>query len=219
MIAGWAANTLPPQADKLIGAQTLQILDKSVFDGSRLDEQRQASLQNLFARMTGSIVDGHDYSLALRHSEAMGPNAFALPAGIVVMTDELVAMADNDEQIMAVLAHEIGHVRGRHALRQMIQGAGVSALALVILGDVSSITALASAAPVLVQAKQSRDFEREADAFARSWLDKQGIAQNRFDEILCRITQAAKSGGDNLTFLSTHPATNERARCRLSADS
>jgi predicted Zn-dependent protease len=212
MIAHWVADTLPIEADKLIGAQTLQILDKGIFDKSTLDPQRQASIQSLFSRMTASIDDGHDYRLALRHSSELGANAFALPAGIVVMTDELIELADNDEQLAAVLAHEVGHVRGRHALRQMIQGAGVSALALVVLGDLSSITALASVAPVLVQAQQSRDFEREADTFARQWLGDQGIDEKRFDEILCRITAEVK-GERAFNFLSTHPATKERVKC------
>jgi predicted Zn-dependent protease len=212
LMAGWAADTLPPKADKLIGVQTLQILDRSLFEVSTLDPQRQASLQNLFARMTSTVNDGHDYSLVLRHSPKFGPNAFALPAGIVVMTDELVQLADNDEQLQAVLAHEIGHVRGRHALKQLIEGAGVSALALVILGDVSSITALASAAPLLIQARQSRGFETEADGFARKWLAQQGIAQSRFDEILCKITEKAGSE-EGPGFLSSHPATKDRVHC------
>jgi peptidase M48-like protein len=83
---------------------------------------------------------------------------FALMTRDLVMTDELVA----------VLAHEIGHVRGRHALRQLLQAAGVSAIAFALLGDVSSISGLLSAARALLHAKHSRDFEREADGSPRS---------------------------------------------------
>jgi Zn-dependent protease with chaperone function len=210
------AVTLPPSADRLLGMQTLQFLDRGFMKPSELSAQRQAALQTLFKGMTATLRDGHVYRLELRKSKAMGPNALALPSGIVVMTDELVNVAQNDEQIAAVLAHEIGHVRGRHALRLLIQSAGVSALALVVLGDVSSVTALASAAPVLIQAKHSRDFEREADDFARHWLEDQGIPQRRFDEILCEITKAAGAGknSDAPAFLSTHPATRERAHCK-----
>ena len=50
------------------------------------------------------------------------------------MTDDLVELAKSDDEIIAVLAHEIGHVRGRHALRQMLQAAGISALAVALLG-------------------------------------------------------------------------------------
>ena len=47
--ANWAAQRLPPSADRLLGGQSLELLDSTVFDASALDAQRQAQLQNLFA--------------------------------------------------------------------------------------------------------------------------------------------------------------------------
>lgn len=209
--AGWAAARLPASVDRRIGAQSLQILDRVALRPSRLPVQRQAGLADLFQRMTAGLDDGHEYRLELRTGR-LGPNAFALPSGIIVMTDELVALAASDEELMAVLAHEIGHVRGRHALRHIIQGAGVSAMALVLLGDVSSISALATAAPALLQARHSRDLEREADGFARQWLAANRIPAGRFDEILCRMA-GQQTGSEPPAFLSSHPAMGERARC------
>jgi predicted Zn-dependent protease len=214
-LAGWAAKRLPPATDRLIGAQTLQVLDRTVLEPSELGAQQQAQLSNLFSRMTASVIDGHDYRVELRKSPQLGPNALALPAGIIIVTDELVQLAEHDEELAAVIAHEIGHVRGRHALRQIIQGAGVSVLAVVLLGDLSSISAIASAAPVLIQAKHSRDFEREADTFARQWMQANGIAAHHFDDILCRMTQAGdREGAEPPVFLSTHPSTTQRVSCK-----
>jgi Zn-dependent protease with chaperone function len=214
-MSAWAANRLPPAADRLIGVQTLQILDRSLLDPSQLHAQRQAQLANMFRRMTADLHDGHEYRLEFRGGKRLGPNAFALPAGIIVMTDELVALAGHDEELMAVLAHEVGHVRGRHALRQLIQGAGISTLAVVVLGDVSSVTAIASAAPALLQAKNSRDLEREADSFARDWLARQDISATRFDDILCRMTERyRKREGGAMQFMASHPPTEERVVCR-----
>jgi Zn-dependent protease with chaperone function len=203
---------VPTELDVRIGAQALDILDRSLLEPSKLDRLRQQQLQSLFASMVRSIDDGHDYRLELRASR-LGPNALALPSGIVVVTDALVNLADHDEELQAVIAHEIGHVRGRHALRQLIQGAGISVLAVVLLGDVSSISAIASAAPALLQARHSRDLEREADAYARQWLVERGIEPTRFDDILCRMVGQGE-GDDPAAFLSTHPALDERARCR-----
>lgn len=213
-ISGWAARVLPPSVDAAIGAQTLQILDKGMLRPSRLPAARQQQLQQLFAGMTRGLDDGHQYQLELRRSRTLGANAVALPAGIIVMTDELVAVATNDEELVAVLAHEIGHVRGRHALRQLLQGAGISAMAVVLVGDLSSVTALASAAPLLLQARNSRDFEREADDFARGWLKDRRIPAHRFDDILCRLARSHGDKGKNpFAYLSTHPAPQDRARC------
>ncbi len=216
--AGWVATVLPSSTDRIIGQHGLQILDHGVFKPSKLDAQRQANLQNLFSRMTATLHDGHDYRLELRDSPALGPNAIALPAGIVVMTDQLARLAANDEELMAVLAHEIGHVRGRHALRQMIEGVGVSAIAVVVLGDMSSITALAGAAPVLLYTRNSRQLESEADAFSRQWLRDNHVPQQRFDDILCRMVDNASHKDAPLPpFLATHPAIHDRAHCAQGA--
>src|SRR5690242_18998680 len=102
------------------------MLDGAVFHPSRLSTERQDELQRRFTDMTAGLDDGHHYQLILRNGGRLGPNAFALPSGIVVMTDQLVHWAESDEEIVAVLAHVIGHVPGRHALRQMLKAAGVS---------------------------------------------------------------------------------------------
>lgn len=210
-LTGWAARHVPTSVDARIGTHALAILDRSMLQPSALDPARQQALQAMFANMVRNVDDAHEYRLELRASR-LGPNALALPSGIIIVTDALVGLARHDEELQAVIAHEIGHVRGRHALRQLIQSAGVSMLAVVLLGDVSSMAALASAAPVLLQAEHSRDLEREADAFARVWLSEHGIASTRFDAILCRMVGARKDD-DPAPFLSTHPPVGERAQC------
>jgi Zn-dependent protease with chaperone function len=213
-LSGWAANHLPASTDRLIGAKTLEVLDRTVLGTTSLHAYRKEQLTGLFTRMTAPLQDGHRYRLEFRKSRALGPNAFALPSGIIVITDELVQLASSDEELAAVLAHEIGHVRGRHSLRMLIQGAGVSVLAIAVLGDVGSVSALASAAPALVQAKHSRDFEREADSYARAWLQQAGIASTRFDDILCRMTRTRGQADEKMpVFLSSHPGTAERVHC------
>ncbi|MEO8314454.1 MAG: M48 family metallopeptidase [Pseudomonadota bacterium] len=215
-LAGFAAERLPTGTDQLIGARTLEILDRTMLHPTRVHPYRQAQLQELFAHMTAPLNrDGHTYRLEFRSGAGLGPNAFALPSGIIVMTDDLVQLSKSDEELAAVLAHEIGHVQGRHALRMLIQGTGVSLLAIAVLGDIGSVSALAGAAPALIQAKHSRDFEREADSYARAWLKKEGIAVSRFDDILCRMTQIrGNKGGEPPAFLSSHPGTSDRVKCR-----
>jgi Zn-dependent protease with chaperone function len=220
-IADLAARTLPVSVDRVLGTQTLELLDRILLDPSELPTRRQLELQQRFESMLPGPDQGRDDRLEFRAAPKLGPNALALPSGIVVMTDELVLLAEHDEELVAVLAHELGHVRGRHALRQLLQSAGVSAVAFALLGDVSSASALLSAVPVLIEAKHSRDFEREADAFAKRWLDDNAIPAHRFDDILCRMQ--SESGGDEdspfARYLSTHPAADERMRCESESES
>ena len=86
----------------------------------------------------------------------------------------------------------------------------VAALSLAVLGDVGTASSLAAAVPVmLVQAKHSRDFEREADAYSRQWLRQAGLPESAFDDMMCRI---AKDEPD-FDYLSSHPPLRERASC------
>lgn len=211
------ARALPPSVDRLIGARTLALLDERLLHPSALAPERQTALRARFDAMVAEAgaPDGGGFleRLELRAAPELGPNALALPSGIVVVTDELVGIAEHDDELVAVLAHELGHVRGRHALRRLLRSVGVSALAFALIGDVSSASALFGAVPALIDAKHSRDFEREADAFSRTWLARQGIEPDRFDAILCRMEHDEPAFG---RYLSTHPPTDERARCASS---
>lgn len=214
LMANLAARVLPPSVDRAIGSQGLAIFDRSVLSPSELAPSRQKALRARFDAMTAPLDDGHRYRLELRNSATIGANAFALPDGIIVMTDQLVALAQNDDEIVAVLAHEIGHVRKRHALRMILQSTGVAAIAFAVLGDASSISALAAAAPAaLINAKHSRDFEREADGFAKEWLQENHIASNRFDDLLCRLAKEHGSTPGSMSYLESHPPIDERAQC------
>lgn len=216
MLADKVARAIPAEIDAQIGNATMNLLDTHVFGPSRLPSERQDEVWRQFIAMTSSLDDDHRYNLQLRDGGKLGANALALPSGIVVMTDQLVLLAESDEELWAVMAHEIGHVKSRHALRKMVQATGVSAMAMALFGDVSSVGIL-GAAPVLLTAKNSRDFEREADRFAKDWLREQGIAESRFGDILCRMTAEAGES-PSTSYFSTHPPVNERADCSATVD-
>lgn len=211
--ARYAAEALPPEMDRALGNGSLDAVDGRLFTTSELDLDRQIELQAMFADMVSELNDEHGYRLELRHSRQFGANAFALPSGIVIMTDDLVRIAAHDDELKAVLAHEIGHVVNRHSLRMVLQGSATALLMLALLGDLNTATALVAAAPgVLVQAKHSRQFETEADEYAYAWLDHHGIPRKQFADILQRLEAKTTANGKLLGFLSTHPRTEERRR-------
>ncbi len=209
-IAWLAARALPYSADEKLGAGVLRALDAS-FAASALDETRRAQVRASFERVTSYAHLTHPAALEFRAGgEQMGANAFALPGGTVVVTDELVALADTDDEIAAVLAHELGHLHHRHGLRAVLQAMGIGALAAGALGDLDG-AGIAAAAPVLLQLQYSRGFEREADAFAQQVLRDAGIDANSLGRMLVRL-EASHPGGELPSYLSSHPPTEERQR-------
>lgn len=218
-----AARLVPPELEARLGEQTLSSIDSAFCEPTKLSAQRQQALQEGFRRLIAGRDDASRYRLELRACK-IGPNAFALPGGTVVMTDELVALAQNDAQIVSVLAHELGHVRGRHALRQALQAAGAAALISAVAGDAVSITSLAATLPaILLQTGYSRGFEEDADSYAFQRLKEIGISPAAFAEILTRLEDRRqgdpdRAGGNSRKadaersrdYLSTHPASARR---------
>jgi len=216
-LAKQVAFALPEQTELLIGRDALDTLDHVVFKPSELPPERRQAMHKLHARMAAEI--GHQGSndrLELRKGGRVGANALALPAGIIVLTDELVKLARDDREIEAVLAHEFGHQRQRHILRHLLQDSTAALLVAVTIGDLSALTSLAAAAPtLLLQMKFSRDFEREADDFALDYLARKNIPPETFAAILERLEKSRPGGRDGSDFLSTHPDVRvriERAR-------
>ena len=210
-LAKRAAYAVPGSVDEALGREGLQVLDRVLFAPSHLDEERQAQLRSRFDDMTPGFTEGPDLRLELRKSDRVGPNAFALPSGIIVVTDELVLVAEHDNEIIAILAHEIGHISNRHALRRLLQDSAAMLLIASVTGDVTSITALSGALPtMLLEAKYSRAFESEADQFALQYLRDHDIPPKHFADILVRMEKTSGTHSSTHDYLATHPATSER---------
>lgn len=212
------AREIPREAETVLGQQTLAGMERYFLRESKLTPARQEALRGKFGRMAQAAGEAVPPRVEFRASPAIGPNAFALPGGIIVVTDELVRLARNDQEVLAVLAHELGHVRFRHTMRHLLQGSATALIIAGVTGDIASTTSLAASAPALVlQTKYSRDYEREADRYAIELMEKTGIAPRYFATILARMEKKVGKRGAIPTFLSTHPPTKEREALALAA--
>jgi Zn-dependent protease with chaperone function len=198
--------------------QTLSALDRLIFKPSELDAQLQSRVRQ---HLQGAI-DAHPaqaITLQFRKGGKLGPNAFALPGGTIFFTDELIRLAEHDDEILGVMAHEIGHVVYQHAMRRMVQDSLLSFALLALTGDASGVSELFLGLPVvLTELAYSRGFEREADQYALAYLQSHDIAPGRFADLLTRIDkshkeQASADKEEKWTgYLATHPPTPDRVK-------
>jgi len=213
------AMDLPNTVLQQMGNSTLETLDRFALKPSKLDKARQQQLIDEYARLKPLPDAQLPYHIIFRSSPGIGANAFALPDGTIVMLDGLVELAGNDNEILAVLAHERGHVERRHAMRMVLQSSIVGLVLVWYVGDVS--TFLSGAPAIIAQAKYSRDMEREADEYAEQTLQRNKLSPCLLADILMKLEAAhqqknhsAKSGSAQrvqvLDYLSSHPATPER---------
>lgn len=212
---------VPEQVDIAIGNQALIQLDQSVFEPSKLDAKAKADLRERLALVvsngwSNSAEQAPTYSLVFR-SSPYGPNAFALPGGNIILTDELVELADgNLDMVIGVLAHELGHVQGRHGMRGLSQTLLAATVIAVVLGDATS---LITAAPLMLGGlAYTRDLEAQADDRAIELLEQSNISPavmaHFFNRIL-EITEDSDSdeGTSELGLLfSSHPGSRERIK-------
>lgn len=198
---------MPPSMDRTVGQQGLVVLDR-VFSPSRVTPERQQALRTQLQAWCQRIVCPA-HQLAFRQGGRVGANALALPGGTMVVTDELIQLAQHDEEILAVLAHELGHVQERHGMRMALQSLGAGAILVVLTGDLSSVSDLASGLPaLLMQSGYSRTMEREADAHAWRMLQANCVAPQRFADLLQRLDSKPSETG----LFDSHPGTAERIR-------
>lgn len=213
------AARMPQRVLTLMDEQFINTVDGRLLHPTTLTAARQQALVARVRALRWPPAAAAPTRILFRSSPEIGPNAFALPGGTVVVLDQLVQLAHNDDEILGVLAHEIGHVSERHALRQMLQASVVGLAMAWYVGDVSSV--LAAAPSALLETRYSRDFERRADAFAARTLRLNGIPASRLADMLQALEQAyagrkqkVQQDGHShwMDYLSTHPATEERIR-------
>ena len=210
-VARLVVAATPPELEAVIGENLLTLfLQLEILAPTEVDESRQAEILRTFYEMKEDA--GVEAAvLGFFSAAGLGPNAFALPGGTIVLTDELVELAENDEEIIAVLAHELGHVAGRHVLRRVAERSSMLVLWTAFTGDVS-VAALSLLGPdQLLAQRYSRVAEREADRFAFDYLLGADISPTRLGDILQRLERAHGAGGVP-NWLASHPGTEERAR-------
>lgn len=220
----WAAQKvavrLPQEWVVQLGKGTLSGLEQALGDTTSVPAARQQALQEGFARL--NTAAGGASVLLFRDWPDLGPNALALPDGTIVMTDQLVALAADDRELLAVLAHELGHVHERHALQKVIASSGVAALVFVLTGDVSGLSSIVVAAPtIMTHLHHSRALEADADHYGFALMSRTGLDPVWFARIIRKLDaahggaavkgkEAEASGASD--WLRSHPASEERAR-------
>ena len=204
-----AAFSMPEKANQTFGKGVLESADRHFFKPTELAGDNQKRIRSLVEEFVYRSGAPEPRAFEFRKSP-FGPNAFALPGDTVVLTDELVSFVENDGELLGVVAHELAHLENRHALRTVLQSAGVFVLVSVIVGDVVSVTSAAGALPaLLLKSSYSRGFEREADDTASQWMVDTGYGVRPMIAFLARIKEKEPDviGPE---FLSTHPAPESR---------
>jgi len=219
------APLLGPKYSKIIDKQVLSTLDYLMLEESKLTIKEQETLEGIWSKLLQSLdnseVNNSDtnFQLLIRNSEELGANAFALPGGTIVITDQLFSLLNNQPQaITAVLLHEMGHVKYHHSIQMVAEAASTTLLMSYFFGDLEGVAEIFSgSALTIVQNNFSRELEREADQFAIKKLKALGISPQAFADALTAISSPDEDSDLLEQYFSSHPMVKERIEQAKSA--
>jgi predicted Zn-dependent protease len=165
-------------------------------------------------------VDGKFFDYEFFVIQDDGLNAFAMPGGLVFVHTGLLEVIDTENELLCVLAHETGHVQGRHIARRMERmqriniATAVIAIAGLFLGQGqtgSAVFATSGALNESIALKYSREDEEEADRRACQWVCKAGYDPRGLITVLQKMQKYRWLGTSAIpSYLSTHPVDSER---------
>ena len=200
VIGGWAfiqfgvpylsrelAMKLPEDTLHHLGQGMLNALDEDIFEASKISVERQEDLSRLFHDLSDGIGKNKS-KIQFRDGGFIGANALALPNGVVVVTDQLLELVSEDEEIISIMLHELGHVENRHILRSLIQSFSMTFFVMAVTGDVSTASNMLASAPLLfIQAGYSQEMELEADSFSLDYMLTNKIDPMNFVVIMSKL--------------------------------
>ncbi len=144
-------------------------------------------------------------------------NAFALPGNKIGVHTGLINLVDNQDQLAAVIGHEVGHVLARHSNERLSQETAVSTGLSMVQAVSQPQTALGQTALGLLGVGAqygvilpfSRVHETEADTIGLDLMAKAGFDPRQSINLWLKMDKASQ-GGQPIEFMSTHPSHASR---------
>jgi Zn-dependent protease with chaperone function len=176
----------------------------------------RASFQQKIAQL--DLPKSTQYRLHFRawesDDEALA-NALTLPSGDIILTDALVEIATNLDEINAILLHEVGHVVYRHGLQSLIRGTFIASATVLILGDSSAVVDFGlGLGAALAESQFSKIHETQADLYAFKKMLLLKIDPQSFSKIMKNIetvnTDETQENETSSSYFSSHPSTDKR---------
>jgi len=141
-------------------------------------------------------------------------NAFATPGGYLFFYTGILRMMESEDELAAVMAHEISHVVGRHSVKTIQTYYGGAIAANILLGDqadkeIGKITEIVFG---LALRGYGRSNEHEADQYGLHYMTKAGYNPQAMVTMFEKLASASGDRESNFFegLLSTHPDTKDR---------
>ena len=198
-------STLSDRQEVAIGQQ----INQKLIQSGKIRLYRNRQLNRYVNSIGQELADNSDRSnipYTFQIVDDRTVNAFATMGGFVYVNTGLIKLADNEAELAGVIAHEIGHVGGRHAVNQMRERA-ITQLGLSATG-LDRAKAVQLGVQLAVDLPHSRGDEFDADNRGLNTLARAGYAPIGLVDFMRKLERVG--GRSRPTFLSSHPASADR---------
>lgn len=203
---------LTPEEEIALGRQLAPQM-AAQFGGVSASPQRERVRQvgeRVVARSSAARTP-YKYSFHLL-ADRKTVNAFALPGGQVFITEALLGLLNTEDELAAVLGHEVGHVLARHSAEHLAkQQLTQTLLGAVVIGSGgdANTAQVAQLVGSLVNMKHGRDDEHESDMLGLKLMAEAGYDPRSMINVM-QVLQKASGGSAQPEFASTHPSPANR---------
>jgi len=207
-----AVYMTPENIRDVMDRGTMQSVDFLMAEPSALSASDQESVRRVFEAIVAQVPereqDSRAFNLLFRNVPAMGANAFALPGGTIVVTDQLASNFGHDEDVIAgIMGHELAHTLQDHGLKQLYRSLSVYVLLAMIAGDLGPVLEdVALEGQLFLRMSFSRAHEAEADKIGVQLATQAGFERTG----LVRFFKALEVEQLDLPWLSSHPSFESR---------
>lgn len=212
------AALMSPAQEEATGAQEHAKIMHS-FGGPFEDPALEAYIQRIGARISANTERPDvDYKFFVLDTPMV--NAFALPGGYIYVSRGLLAQANSEAEVAAVLAHEVGHITARHSAERYSRGvlASVGTVVLAAATDNDRLLQAAGLGSELYMKSYSRGQESQADELGIRYLARAGYDPASMASFLANLDQytqyeeqrAGSGQPQPFNYFSTHPRTADR---------
>ena len=201
-------------------------LEKEIELGRQVASEFEQTAFLLEDRVVNEYIDRLTQNI-VRHSDAKIPfhvkvvdtdevNAFAFPGGFFYVNKGLILEAENESELVGVIAHEISHIIARHATVRMSKGQylQIAAIPAMVFGGYWAQMALQNGLGLAINLELlgvTRESEREADQLGVQYAWNAGYDPNGFVTFFEKLKAQEKDNHSRLAgWFRTHPSTEDR---------
>jgi len=215
----WNPNIKPELLDR-VSIQAEENLGDLIFESIKDDPEMDLNLDqevdSLLRILVSPILANHpptDFDFHFYVLNISMANAFTIPGGRIFIGKGLIDLLDSQEEFLAVMAHEMGHVEKRHVFQKLGREIGIDLLLGMATGSDGIL--LADISRSIVSSGFDRNAEKEADSYALDLMVATGIHPHYMATFFRRLNRENLDYNENIEFLMSHPHNNARIKAAL----